>query len=171
MVLDIKIRKEVEADYSQREIILDDCFGKDRNNRTVYICRKIPSIKELSLISYLKKEPKVVIGTIRFYRVLIEGFHCLLLGPLAVDKLYQGKGFGKKLIQKGLDLAKENGEKICFVSGEYDYYCHYGFKKLSSINLNIIVPGPISFKDLLIYEFNNDAKNYLKNNSQLLPSN
>ena len=171
MVLDIKIRKEVEADYSQREIILDDCFGKDRNNRTVYIYRKIPSIKELSLISYLKKEPKVVIGTIRFYRVLIEGFHCLLLGPLAVDKLYQGKGFGKKLIQKGLDLAKENGEKICFVSGEYDYYCHYGFKKLSSINLNIIVPGPISFKDLLIYEFNNDAKNYLKNNYQLLPSN
>ena len=171
MVLDIKIRKEVEADYSQREIILDDCFGKDRNNRTVYIYRKIPSIKELSLISYLKKEPKVVIGTIRFYRVLIEGFHCLLLGPLAVDKLYQCKGFGKKLIQKGLDLAKENGEKICFVSGEYDYNCHYGFKKLSSINLNIIVPGPISFKDLLIYEFNNDAKNYLKNNSQLLPSN
>lgn len=171
MVLDIKVRKEVKADFFQREMILDDCFGKDRNNRTVYIYRKIPPIKELSLISYLKQEPKVVIGTIRFYRVLIEQFHCLLLGPLAVDKHYQGKGFGKKLIQQGLNLAKENGEKICFVSGEYDYYCHYGFKKLSSIKLNIIVPGPISFNDLLIYEFNNDAKNYLKNNSQLSPLN
>lgn len=171
MVLDIKIRKEVKSDFSQREIILDNCFGKDRNNRTVYIYRKIPPIKELSLISYLKQEPKVVIGTIRFYRVLIEQFHCLLLGPLAVDKYYQGKGFGKKLIQQGLDLAKNNGEQICFVSGEYDYYCHYGFKKLSSISLNIIVPGPISYNDLLIYQFNNDAKNYLKTNSLLLPSN
>ena len=40
MVLDIKVRKEVKADFFQREIILDDCFGKDRNNRTVYIYRK-----------------------------------------------------------------------------------------------------------------------------------
>ena len=70
-------------------------------------------------------------------------------------------------INKHVEEAKENGEKICFVSGEYDYYCHYGFKKLSSINLNIIVPGPISFKDLLIYEFNNDAKNYLKNSNSI----
>ena len=61
MVLDIKVRKEVKADFFQREMILDDCFGKDRNNRTVYIYRKISPIKELSLIYYLKQEPKVVI--------------------------------------------------------------------------------------------------------------
>jgi predicted N-acetyltransferase YhbS len=170
MLFDIKIRDEINSDHDQRELILDQCFGKDRHDRTVYLYRKSLPIKELSFISYIK-EPEIVIGTIRFYRVFISDIDCLLLGPLAVNKEYQGKGFGKALIRKGLDLAKKRNEKICFVSGEYNYYKHFEFKKISSKNLNIIIPGPLSFNDLLICELSQRGADSLQSGSELLPLN
>jgi hypothetical protein len=74
MLFDIKIRKETNSDHDQRELILDQCFGKDRNDRTVYLYRKNLPITELSLISYIKEKPEIVVGTIRFYRVFINKF-------------------------------------------------------------------------------------------------
>jgi len=171
MLFDIKIRKETNSDHDQRELILDQCFGKDRNDRTVYLYRKNLPITELSLISYIKEKPEIVIGTIRFYRVFINDMSCLLLGPLAINKGYQGKGFGKNLIRKGLNLAKKRNEKICFVSGEYNYYKHFEFKKLSSKNLNIIIPGPLSFNDLLICELSQGEAYSLQSGSELSPLN
>ena len=171
MLFDIKIRKETNSDHDQRELILDQCFGKDRNDRTVYLYRKNLPITELSLISYIKEKPEIVIGTIRFYRVFINDISCLLLGPLAVNKGYQGKGFGKNLVRKGLDLAKKRNEKICFVSGEYNYYKHFEFKKISSKNLNIIIPGPLTFNDLLICELSQGEAYYLQSGYELLPLN
>ena len=171
MLFDIKIRDETNSDHGQRELILDQCFGKDRNNRTVYLYRKSLPIKELSLISYIKENPEIVIGTIRFYRVLISNIDCLLLGPLAINKKYQGKGFGKALIRKGISLAKKRNEKICFVSGEYNYYKYFKFNKISSKNLNIIIPGPLSFKDLLICELSQGEACFLQSGSKLLPLN
>ena len=171
MLFDIKIRKETNSDHDQRELILDQCFGKDRNDRTVYLYRKNLPITELSLISYIKEKPEIVIGTIRFYRVFINDISCLLLGPLAVNKGYQGKGFGKNLIRKGLNLAKKRNEKICFVSGEYNYYKYFEFKKISSKNLNIIIPGSLSFNDLLICELSQGEAYCLQSGSELLPLN
>ena len=171
MLFDIKTREEIDADHDQREIILDQSFGRDRNDRTVYLYRKRPPIKKLSLISYIKEKPQIVIGTIRFYRVLINETNCLLLGPLAVNKNYQGKGFGKKLIQEGLNLAKKNDEKICFVSGDYSYYKHFEFQKISSKNLNVTILGPLSFNDLLICELCQGEADSLQSDCELLPLN
>ena len=171
MLFDVKTRKEKNSDHDQRESILDQCFGKDRNDRTVYLYRKNLPIKELSLISYIKEKPEIVIGTIRFHRVLLNDVNCLLLGPLAVDIDYQAKGFGKILIRKALKLAKINDEKICFVSGEYNYYKYFDFQKISSKNLNVIIPGTLSFEDLLICELRRGAIDFLQSGFELLPSN
>ena len=114
-MIDIKIRNETSSDYSQKLSILDACFGPSRLNRTVYMNRKSSPIEELSLISCFEEDQSKVIGTINFYRVLIKKIDRLLLGPLAVDKKFQGYGFGKKLIKIGLEKAKLNNEKICFV--------------------------------------------------------
>ena len=171
MLPNIKIRNETNLDYTQKINILDDCFGPFRLNRTVYMYRNSLPIKELSLISYIEEKPEIVIGTIRFYRVFISDKDCLLLGPLAVNKEYQGKGFGKALIRKGLNLAKKRNEKICFVSGEYNYYKHFEFKKISSKNLNVIILGPLSFNDLLICELSQGEAYFLQSGSKLLPLN
>ena len=169
MLTNIKIRKEITSDNFQKMNILDDCFGVNRLNRTVYMYRKSLPIKALSLISCLKKHPMKVVGTISFYKVFVEKTDCLLLGPLAVQKKYQGKGFRKKLIEIGLKKARSNNEKICFVSGEYSYYKEFGFDKIINKNLNISILGPLSFEDLLICELKDHAASLLKNNSKLLP--
>ena len=101
----IQIREKIESDNIQIQKILDECFGHNRYDRTVYLYRKTLPLRHLSLVSCIKDDPSIVIGTISFYPVLLNKIKCLLLGPLAVKLKYQGEGFGKSLIKKGLELA------------------------------------------------------------------
>ena len=110
-----------QIDNDQIENILIKNFGENRHQRTVYLYRKKSPIKGLSLVSCLNEDSNTVIGTITFYRTLVSNINCLLLGSLAVSDLFQGKGFGKILVRKGLEIAKTNSEILCFVSGKYDY--------------------------------------------------
>ena len=68
----IKIREKNKSDDVQIEVILDECFGQNRRNRTVYLYRKIPPLKYLSLVSCKINDPSIVIGTISFYPVLVN---------------------------------------------------------------------------------------------------
>ena len=164
----IIVREKKETDNDQIENILNKNFGENRHQRTVYLyCRKSP-IKGLSLVSCLNEDSNTVIGTITFYRTLVSNINCLFLGPLAVSDFFQGKGFGKILVRKGLEIAKQKNEVICFVSGKYDYYKEFDFFKLSSKNLIIHTPGDLTYGELLVKELKNFI-NLLPLKAQLLP--
>ena len=165
----IIVREKKETDNDQIEKILDKNFGENRHQRTVYLYRKKSPIRGLSLVSCLNEDPNTVIGTITFYRTLVGNINCLLLGPLAVSNLFQGKGFGKILVRKGLEIAETNNETICFVSGKYNYYKEFDFFKLSSKNLIIHTPGDFTYGELLIKELKKDCINLLPLKAQLLP--
>ena len=165
----IIVREKKETDNDQIENILISNFGENRLQRSVYLYRKKSPIKGLSLVSCLNEDPNTVIGTITFYRTLINNINCLLLGPLAVSDNLQGKGFGKILVRTGLELAKLKNENICFVSGEYNYYKEFDFLKLSSKNLNINALGDLTYGELLIKELKKDTINLLPLKAQLLP--
>ena len=113
----------------------------------------------MSFVSCLNEDPNTVIGTITFYRTLVSNINCLLLGPLAVSVLFQGKGFGKILLRKGLEIAETNNEIICFVSGKYNYYKEFDFFKLSSKNLSIHTLGDLTYGELLVKELKIDCIN------------
>ena len=165
----IIVREKKETDNDQIENILINNFGENRLQRSVYLYRKKSPIKGLSLVSCLNEDPNTVIGTITFYRTLINNINCLLLGPLAVSNHLQGKGFGKILVRKGLELAKLKNETICFVSGEYNYYKEFDFLKLSSKNLIINALGDLTYGELLVKELKKDCINLLPLKAQLLP--
>ena len=165
----IIVREKKEIDNDQVEYILNKNFGENRHQRTVYLYRKKSPIKSLSLVSCLNEDPKTVIGTITFYRTLISNINCILLGPLAVSDVFQGKGFGKILVRKGLEIAKLKNETICFVSGKYNYYKEFDFLKLSSKNLIINALGNLTYGELLVKELKKDCINLLPLKSQLLP--
>ena len=165
----IIVREKKETDNDQIENILINNFGENRLQRSVYLYRKKSPIKGLSLVSCLNEDPNTVIGTITFYRTLINNINCLLLGPLAVSDHLQGKGFGKILVRKGLELAKLKNETICFVSGEYNYYKEFDFLKISSKNLIINVLGDLTYGELLVKELKKDCINLLPLKAQLLP--
>ena len=165
----IIVREKKETDNDQIENILINNFGENRLQRSVYLYRKKSPIKGLSLVSCLNEDPNTIIGTITFYRTLINNINCLLLGPLAVSDNLQGKGFGKILVRKGLELAKLKNETICFVSGEYNYYKEFDFLKLSSKNLIINALGDLTYGELLVKELKKDCINLLPLKAQLLP--
>tara|TARA_A200000113_G_scaffold157413_1_gene141985 strand:+ start:902 stop:1417 length:516 start_codon:yes stop_codon:yes gene_type:complete len=165
----IIVREKKETDNDQIENILINNFGENRLQRSVYLYRKKSPIKGLSLVSCLNEDPNTIIGTITFYRTLINNINCLLLGPLAVSNHLQGKGFGKILVRKGLELAKLKNETICFVSGEYNYYKEFDFLKLSSKNLIINALGDLTYGELLVKELKKDCINLLPLKAQLLP--
>ncbi len=112
----IIVREKNETDNDQIENILNKNFGENRHQRIVYLYRKKSTIKGLSLVCCLIEDSHTVIGAITFYRTLVSNINCLLLGPFAVSDLFQGKGFGKILVKKGLEIAKLKNEIICFVS-------------------------------------------------------
>ena len=165
----IIVREKKEIDNDQVEYILNKNFGENRHQRTVYLYRKKSPIKGLSFVSCLNEDPKTVIGTITFYRTLVSNINCILLGPLAVSDVFQGKGFGKILVRKGLEIAKLKNETICFVSGKYNYYKEFDFLKLSSKNLIINALGNLTYGELLVKELKKDCINLLPLKSQLLP--
>ena len=165
----IIVRKKKETDNDQIENILNKNFGINWCQRTVYLYRKKLPIKGFSLVSCLNEDPNTVIGTITFYRTLVSNINCLLIGPLAVSDLFQGKGSGKILVKKGLEIAKKKKEIICFVSGKYNYYKEFDFLKLSSKNLIINALGDLTYGELLVNELKKDCINLLPLKAQLLP--
>ena len=162
------VREKKEIDNDQVEYISNKNFGENRHKRTVYSYRKKSPIKGLSLVTCLKEDPNTVIGTITFYRTLVSNINCLLLGPLAVSDLFQGKGFGKILVRKGLEIAKLKNESFCFVSGKYNYYKEFGFFILNSRDLIIKALGNLTYGELLVKELKKDCINLLPLRAQLL---
>ena len=165
----IIVREKKETVNDQIEIILNKNFGENRYHRTVYLYRKKSPINSLSLVSCLNEDPNTVIGSITFFRTVVSNINCLLLGPLAVSDPYQGKGFGKILVRKGLEIAKLKKESICFVSGKCNYYKEFDFLKLNSKGLIISTLGNLTYGVLLVKELKKDSINLLPLKSQLLP--
>ncbi len=78
----------------------------------------------------------------------------LLLGRLAVDKRYQGQGFGDALIFHAFSITNEAAEKIGTLGIIVDaknekaagFYEKFGFKPLSASKNRLVLPFPMITK-------------------------
>jgi ElaA protein len=75
---------------------------------------------------------------IGYLRIVPPGikFDELSLGRIAIRKNYRGKGLGKKLIEKGVEIAKERGEVSVKIEAQAHLeklYTGLGFKTVSKI--------------------------------------
>lgn len=123
---------------------LDRAIGTERHNRPSYHYRQsAPALAELSLVALFKGGQ--LIGSLRFWPVelraerRIESGSVLLLGPLAVDPHWQGKGVGRALMFAGLDRAKNLGYRLCFLVGEPSYYARFGFEPAPPLGYRMVV--------------------------------
>ena len=68
-------------------------------------------------------------GAIRYWPILVgeTGHSALLLGPLAIAQDRAGKGIGRALMFKTLDLAAQLGHDLVLLVGDVDYYKRFGF--------------------------------------------
>lgn len=84
-----------------------------------------------ALLALVAEDDSRLVGHIMFSRMGIEtaagSIPAVALAPVAVLPEYQRQGIGARLIESGLDLLRNRGEKIVIVVGHPAYYPRFGF--------------------------------------------
>lgn len=120
--------------------LLDRTFGPDREAKTVYRLRE--GLAPAPGLSFVAVDPDDrMLASLRFWPIAIGPAPAILLGPLAVEPMLQGRGIGRALVRHGLAAAKRQGVALCVVVGEPPYYEPFGFENAQARGL--ILPGPV----------------------------
>ncbi len=122
------------------ETLLDRAFGANRTQKTSYRLRE--GIEPLAGLSFVYEHGAAVLATIRFWPVTIgTATPGLLLGPLAVDPDWVGRGIGGAMLRRGLTAAAAGGHSIVLLVGDEPYYGRFGFRR--SLTRALSLPGPV----------------------------
>jgi predicted N-acetyltransferase YhbS len=137
----VTIRAELLSDVTAREALLDRGFGKNRLRKTSQRFRDGRRPAEGLAFSAVNARGRVI-GTLRLWNVEAgSAGPALLLGPLAVDGRYQGRGIGSQLMLHGLNMAKVLGHRAVVLVGDAPYYGRFGFAPHLVSDLHL--PGPV----------------------------
>lgn len=121
------IRAETTADHETIRQVNSLAFGQDAEARLVDALRNGGYVR-LSLVA--EKEGQVV-GHILFsdLPIITEGgiVPALGLAPMAVLPAFQRQGIGSALVQRGLEVGRDQGHRIVIVLGHPDFYPRFGF--------------------------------------------
>jgi predicted N-acetyltransferase YhbS len=135
------VRPEIEADAGPRERLLDRAFGKARARKTSQRMRDGRLAADGLAFSAVNKAGRVI-GTVRLWNVVAgSAGPALLLGPLAVDSAYRGRGLGRDLMQAAIAGALSAGHHAILLVGDALYYSRFGFKPDAVHDLHL--PGPV----------------------------
>ena len=128
-------------DIQQREALLDRVFGADRFAKTCERLRegRLPARD----LAFVVRSGDRVAATLRFWHVDAGKVPALMLGPLAVDPLFRNEGWGGKLINHGLEKAREIGHRGVILVGDAPYYARFGFDR--SVTERLVLPGPVDY--------------------------
>jgi predicted N-acetyltransferase YhbS len=108
----------------------------------------VPPVAPLCLTGWLDGK---LVGGIRFTAIRIgEVDGGALLGPLVVDPVVKGKGYGKALVGEGLVRAKSEGFGLVLLVGDMPYYARFGFSPVTPGQISL--PGPVDPARLLAVE-------------------
>lgn len=123
----IELSPERPADSAAIEALLDAAFGPDRLKKISYSFRHgVEPLHDLSLVA---RAGDTVIGTIRAWPIAVESspVPAILVGPVAVDRAWQGGGTGRRLIEAALAGARRQGIALAVLVGDTSYYGRFGF--------------------------------------------
>jgi predicted N-acetyltransferase YhbS len=122
------IKPESAALAPRVELLLDRVFGAERREKASYLFREgVAPVAPLSFVAL--DHNKKLVGSIRYWPIQVgeTGHPALLLGPLAITPQLAGKGIGRALTFRTLELAAEMGYDLVLLVGDYDYYKRFGF--------------------------------------------
>ncbi|MBD9447451.1 N-acetyltransferase [Rhizobium sp. RHZ01] len=149
------IDAENAGDVVARENLLDRAMGANRRKKSSEKIRRgrVPA-EGLALVA--RDRDGHVIGTVRLWNVEAgvnaEGtpINALLLGPLAVDASFEGKGVGSALMRAAMLEAKNREHGAILLVGDAPYYERFGF--FSGKAQHLVMPGPFERSRFLALE-------------------
>jgi predicted N-acetyltransferase YhbS len=145
----LDIRLETKDDEPALSRLSAEAFGPGRFARTAYRLREgVPPVASLCLVGWLDDR---IVGGVRFTVISIgQEEKALLLGPLVVDPTEKGRGYGRALVEEGLERAKAQGFALVLLVGDLPYYSRFGF--VAAPLGQITLPGPVDPTRLLALE-------------------
>ena len=140
MASEIEIRHILPEDLPQVSALHARVFGPGRFARTAYRIREgTPAISPYCRKALLNGK---LIAAIRMTAIEIGAKPgALLLGPLAVEAEWAGKGYGRRLIAEALEAAKSGNISLVVLVGDEPYYGRFGFVRVPPGQIRL--PGPV----------------------------
>jgi predicted N-acetyltransferase YhbS len=130
-----QIRPERPEDAARIEALNDNGFGPGRFAKSAYRLRE--GVEPERNLGFVAVENGVVLGSVRFWPIVVGSDRALLLGPLAVQSDQRGRGIGVELMKRGIEKARETDFVCILLVGDESYYKRAGFAR--------IVPGRVRF--------------------------
>lgn len=123
-------------------------FGPGRFARTAFRVReRFPIDKSLSLIAEIDGQ---AVASVWMTPISVGGIDGYLLGPLATDPAYRGRGAGKLLVNEVTKMALARGEgSFVLLVGDEPYYGPLGFAPTTHGAIQF--PGPVDPKRVLLH--------------------
>jgi predicted N-acetyltransferase YhbS len=138
---------ENTGDVLARERLLDRAMGLERRKKSSEALRRgrLPA-EGLALVA--RDRGGHVIGTVRLWNIEAGvdsntvPVEALLLGPLAIDPAYEGRGIGSDLMRAAILEAKKRGHGAMLLVGDAAYYERFGF--FADKARHLVMPGPFA---------------------------
>ena len=121
------IRQESRTDYRKIRELTDGAFGSTEESQLIDKLRTAGVV----LLSLVAEDEGEIVGHILFSRIVIESAGAAIpvvaLAPMCVSSVHQKKGIGGALIQQGIRILRQRGEKVIFAVGHKRYFPKFGF--------------------------------------------
>ena len=152
----LEIRQETKKDYEEVynvvKIAFETADHSDGNEQDLVVALRNSHnfIPQLSLVAI---QDSKIVGYILFTKIKIGEYEELALAPLGILPKYQKQGIGKKLIEKGHQIAKDLGYHYSIVLGSENYYPKIGYSP--AINYGIKAPFEVPNENFMAIKLNN----------------
>lgn len=142
----VTIRIEGPGDTAAADAVVAAAFGPGRYAKSAYRLRE--GVLPVAALSYVAEDGGAIVGTVRYWPVVIDGQPALMLGPIAIVADRQGQGIALALMQTSLAEAKRLGHRAVILVGDEPYYGRAGFARIQPAG-RITMPGPVDAARLL----------------------
>ena len=146
--LPLTIALETPSDAAAIKALHERAFGPGRFARTASRMREATAPDER--LCFTARVGTLLVGSIRMTPVSIGGLDSLLLGPLAVEPAFEGRGIGRGLIERSVGEARALGYALVILVGDEPYYARLGFSRVPPGR--IVLPGPVDPARVLFLE-------------------
>ncbi len=136
----VQIRTQTPQDEEWVEELHARVFGPGRFARTAFRVRETrPLDPGLCLVGLVGGRR---VGSVWMTPIVLGDLHGHLLGPLATDPVFRGRGVGRALVRTVRDRALEkDGAVFVLLVGDVSYYGPLGFE--ATRPGAVVFPGPV----------------------------